>query len=181
MAMMRIGMGAAGETAVTGPPPPAPMGKLDQLVGGAKTWMSPGEIPDTLKAVFSPDAWKAAPMALIGFLLVPAAVLAVVLGMGAAKRRRAKNPRRKRAVARRSRRRADNPRRRTAKKAYRIGTQSRMPAGSNIWDWLPSLDPHTTYATKAAAVKAAKRASLGKDVEGFKPRWTAHPVTGHAR
>jgi hypothetical protein len=88
------------------------MGKLDQLVGGAKTWMSPGEIPDTLKAVFSPDAWKAAPMALIGFLLVPAAVLAVVLGMGAAKRRRAKNPRRKRAVARRSRRRVANPRRR---------------------------------------------------------------------
>lgn len=104
MAMIRVGMGAAGETAVTTTPPPPPMGKLDQFVAGAKTWMSPSQIPAALKAVVSVEAWKAAPMALVGLLSVPAALLLVVLGgMGVAKRRRAKNPRRGQVVVRRPR------------------------------------------------------------------------------
>jgi hypothetical protein len=87
------------------------MGKLDQFVAGAKTWMSPSQIPEALKTVFNLEAWKAAPMMLLGLLAVPAAVLAVVMGMGAAKRRRTRNPRRGAGV-RRQQRRVANPRRR---------------------------------------------------------------------
>lgn len=118
MAMIRVGMGAEGETAVTTTPPPAPS-TMDQFLQGAKTWLTPRDIPAVFSAMWvglkenpgavlkSPQAW--------GLLAVPAAALALVLGMGAAKRRRAKNPRRRVAV-RRSRRRVANPRRRTGKK-----------------------------------------------------------------
>lgn len=106
MAMIGTGMGATGETAVTGSPPT--MGKLDQFMAGAKTWMSPSQIPDALRAVVSMEAWRAAPMALVGLLAVPAVLLAVVMGMGAAKRRRTRNPRRRRVAVRRGRRRAAN-------------------------------------------------------------------------
>lgn len=134
MAMIRVGMGATGETAVTTTPPPPPMGKLDQFVAGAKTWMSPSQIPAALKAVVSVEAWKVAPMALVGLLSVPAALLLLVLGTGAVKRRRARasNPRR--------RRRAANPRRRAVRSAgqYVVETLSSsgrwiaIPGGGNL-------------------------------------------------
>jgi hypothetical protein len=91
---------------------------MDKFVGGAKVWLSPSTIGaeftaltaaaklDMVGALTSPRA--------LGFLLVPAAaILALFLWSGAAKRRRTKNPRRlRRANLRRrvARGRRQNPR-----------------------------------------------------------------------
>jgi hypothetical protein len=103
-------MGENGETAVTGAPT-APPSKLDQFIGGARIWLSPSQVPTALSNLGA--GWAASPLSVVGFLLVPAAVLALVLG--AAKRRRSRNPRRMRVTVRRVRRRA-NPRRRVRRR-----------------------------------------------------------------
>jgi len=110
MAMLRLGMGMTPPGAgVTTTPD-----KAVRFMDGAKVWLSPSTIgaefaaltaaakTDLMGTLTSPRA--------LGFLLVPAAaILALALWSGAAKRRREKNPRRRLAVRR------QNPRRRVAR------------------------------------------------------------------
>jgi hypothetical protein len=103
-----------GETAVTNPLPAAPSA-VDKFMSGTKVWLSPSTIGAeftalTAAAKLDMVGTLTSPRAL-GFLLVPAAaILALFMWSGAAKRRRAKNPRRRRAAVRRR-----NPRRRVAR------------------------------------------------------------------
>lgn len=172
MAMIRVGMGATGETAVTGTPPPAPS-TMDQFLQGAKTWLTPRDIPAVFSAVWA--GLKGDPGAVLkspqfwGLLAVPAAVLAVVMGMEAAKRRRTRNPRRRRVVVRRSRRRVANPRRARRRRnplprnAGRKRTARRRAGGG------------VNYYTKSggvAAVKAVRRWKSSKPGKRSRSRGT---------
>ena len=118
MAMLQLGMGETG-VAETGSGEPA---VVDKFLGGAKVWLNPGYITTEMTALWAGVKADAvgtltSPRAL-GFLLVPAAILAVVLGMKSARARRARNPRRA-AVGRRSpRRRVARGRRRNPGKGY---------------------------------------------------------------
>lgn len=115
MAMLHLGMG---DTTGVGTPATAVSGgeitPMSEFVAGMKTWLRPSDIGGTFSALWT--AGKADPVktltspGTLGFLLVPVAILAVVImGMGAARRRRTRNPRRRVAY---SRRRVRNPRRR---------------------------------------------------------------------
>ena len=132
MAMLRLGMG---ETAVVPHPghlrsslpsvQPRPWifreaiprtsqeKETNEPINGAKIWLSPSLVPAELTRLWAavkadPGGTLTAP-GVLGFLLVPAAaILALVLWSGAARTRRARNPRRRRAAARRQR---ANPRR----------------------------------------------------------------------
>lgn len=124
MAMLQVGMGT--KVGTTGEPPSAIPNKLDQLIGGAKIWLTPTQVPIALSSLGA--GWAASPLSVVGFLAVPALVLLLVLGMGAAKRRRARNPRRRRVYARRARRRA-NPRRKSQRGKYVV-----QPEGQSYGD-----------------------------------------------
>ena len=70
---------------------------------GAKLWLSPSMIPSVLTNLWVAAKADAAGTltnpGVLGFLAMPAAaILALVLWSGAAKRRRARNPRRRRAA-----------------------------------------------------------------------------------
>lgn len=129
MAMIRVGMGETG-VASTGEPT-----AVDKFIGGAKVWLNPGYITTEMSALWAglkADAIGTLtnPRAL-GFLLVPAAILAMVLGMKSARARRARNPRRR--VARR------NPRRRVAAGSVRRTKKRNPKTGRHRWSLLKEM------------------------------------------
>ena len=141
MAMLQVGMGDVGTPTVPG--------KLDELVGGAKIWLSPSQVPAALSNLGA--GWAASPLSVVGFLAVPALALLLLWGMGAAKRRRSKNPRRRRVAVRRVRRRANPRRRRNTGPRYKLGKNAgrrrtaRRRAGGGVG-----------YYTKPGSMAAAK-------------------------
>lgn len=154
-----------GETGVTTTP-----GKAGQFMDGAKVWLS----PSTIGAEFTALAAAAkldmmgtltSPRAL-GFLLVPAAaILALVLWSGVAKRRR--NPGRRRAAVRRRR---ANPRRRAARRGnprfyinWRGGTKT-------AWSYksAKALADRMAHRGKAAIVRSSA-------LSGYKVLYTSEP------
>ena len=163
MAMLQVGMGDGGETAVTGPPPLAPMGKLDQLLGGAKIWLSPSQVPEALRNIGR--ELEGRPLSVVGFLAVPVLALLLVWGMGAAKRRRARNPRRRRVAVRRRR---TTPRRRNpARKAAHdyevvVGNIGTVYSGRN------GFEANKTFGAYVSQSKSNYGRASGESVVLFK-------------
>jgi hypothetical protein len=147
-------------------PPVAPMSGLDQFLAGSKTWMTPAQIPDAFRAALSSAAWSAAPMAVAGFLAVPALLLALVWGMGAGKRRRTKNPGRRRAAMRRDRRRA----------ATRPGRRSRSRGTHKNPETVPGIAKWSTFygGTGAAEGKSGYDLRVGGQTYTIQPYTTKY-------
>lgn len=161
MSMIRVGTGAGmGDVAPITPGTAYGTG-LDRFTSGAKVWLSPSQAPAALAAIW--ERLKAAPGAtltdplVLGFLAVPAAaILALVWGMKAAKRRRTRNPGRRRVMVRRGRRRVANPRRRNPGR--------RKPLYWVAYGMSPSGGTQMARTKLAAAIKAAERIAAGGGV-----------------
>ena len=173
MAMLQLGMGETG-VAETGFGEPA---AVDKFLGGAKVWLNPGYITTEMTALWAGVKADAvgtltSPRAL-GFLLVPAAaILALVLWSGAAKRRRARNPRRRRAAVRRRR---ANPRRRAARGRRRnpAGKRSKSRGTHKNPGTVPGISKWSTFAGGTGAAEG----KYGYDFRVGGQTYTIQPYT----
>ena len=168
MAMLQLGMGETG-VAETGFGEPA---AVDKFLGGAKVWLNPGYITTEMTALWAGVKADAvgtltSPRAL-GFLLVPAAILAVVLGMKSARARRARNPRRA-AVGRRS------PRRRVARGRRRnpAGKRSKSRGTHKNPGTVPGISKWSTFAGGTSAAEG----KYGYDFRVGGQTYTIQPYT----
>lgn len=168
MAMLQVGMGATSQFPVTTGEPTG----VDEFIGGAKVWLNPGYITTEMGALWDAatgpgKSWSVlvSPRAL-GFLLVPAAVIALVWGMQAAKRRRARNPRRLR---------RRNPRRRVARGRRRNPRDARGVDGPMVSELVQFIEndsglyrqQHTPINKNLTAKKARGMYDHNKAVKLF--------------